>query len=213
MSARSFALLATALFALACWIAASVGVDDDDVAEAQASAAPASHAGATATPRGAPAARVAPTSRAVASAAAEPAAAPPRRSSLAGTDIDGAFDVGDDGRFVADRQAIRLFDYFLSTSGERDDSAIADAIARVAHARLSPDDADRAMALYRRYRRYREALAAAMAGGEVVPGDARATLALVRRVQIDSFGVADAEQLFGRDDALAAQLLDRAGSR
>ena len=202
MSARTFVLVATALFALACWIAASLGVPSDDGPDVPATAPAPEMAKAAGARRAAPA-----TPRATA-APATPAA--DRPSSLAGTEIDGAFTLGDDGRFVADRQALRLFDYFLSTTGEREEDAIADDVRRVARARLSPDDADRAMALWTRYLRYREALRAAMMSGEVAPGDARAALALVRRVQIDSFGPADAERLFGHDDALAALLLDRA---
>lgn len=124
--------------------------------------------------------------------------------SLAGTEIDGAFTV-EAGHFVADRQAIRLFDYFLSTEGERSSAAITDEVDRLARARLAPDDAERASALFDRYLRYRQTLSTEME--RLAPGDVRGALALMRRLQSEFFGAADAERMFGREDALAERLL------
>jgi hypothetical protein len=192
MSARSLAWLATAAFALAgwLWLAADAGGPAASVDDAPPAASAVTTAVAIA---------------AAAHAASAPIAAPPRpaaapeaerASSLAGTDIDGAFTIGDDGRFAPDRQAIRLFDYFLTTEGERDAAAIRAAVLDAARARLSPDDADRALALYDRYLGYRQALQAALESGTTAVGDVDAAVALARRVQIERFGTADAERLF-----------------
>jgi hypothetical protein len=195
MSARSIAWMATAAFALAgwLWLATTAGASSADGPERTRAAegvAPPSSAprAAAAAPTPTPTPALAPTHGYV------PARA--RTTSLAGTDIDGTFTIGDDGRFVPDRQTLRLFNYFLSTEGERDAADIRDDVQQVARTRLSPDDADRALALYDRYLAYRAALATALSTGEAAPGDLPAATAIAARVRVDTFGVVDAERLF-----------------
>jgi lipase chaperone LimK len=137
-----------------------------------------------------------------------PGAGPAAARSLRDTEVDGDFSLDADRRFVATRGARRLFDYFLTTEGEQDLATIRAQVQGVAQARLPGPEAERAVALFDRYLRYREAARAALA--EVAPGDARAALAGVLRAQDELFGRADAERLFAVDNVLAGVTLERA---
>ncbi len=78
-----------------------------------------------------------------------------RPRSLAGTDTDGALTVDDRGHFVADDDAMRLFDYFLTAEGEIDDGAIRALVDDAIAQRLSGDAAAEAMDAFARYYEYR----------------------------------------------------------
>jgi lipase chaperone LimK len=140
--------------------------------------------------------------------AAEPVvSAPPLPRSLAGTRVDGDFSVDEAGRFVADRGALRLFEYFLSAEGEEPADRIRTRVAGEASQRLPADEAARALALFDRYLLYRAALADSLAG--VARGDLRGALATVHELRVDRFGPDEAERLFGADERLAARIIDR----
>ncbi|HEY2509519.1 MAG TPA: lipase secretion chaperone [Polyangiaceae bacterium] len=121
--------------------------------------------------------------------------------SLRGTDVDGTLQVLADGRFVANAEAVRLFDYLLSTEGEVPADAIRTRLADEAHRRLSPAEAARAIALFDRYVAYRR-------GGDVrtpkgTRGDYRGALEASHAARVAAFGEEDARRMFGQDEALA----------
>jgi lipase chaperone LimK len=126
--------------------------------------------------------------------------------SLVGTDIDGGWTKDARGRLAAGPDIIRLFDYFLSTTGEESAAAIRAHVVATARAQLAGEDQDAAMALYDRYIAYRTALQSALAGATTT--DARAALAVVESTQQQIFG-GDATALFGDENALAEVLLER----
>jgi lipase chaperone LimK len=126
--------------------------------------------------------------------------------SLAGTDVDGQWSRDARGRLVATPEVIRLFDYFLSATGEESAAEIRAHVAATARDQLTSQDQDAALALYDRYVGYRQSLQAALA--DATPGDARAALALVEATQQQIFG-SDATALFGEDNALTEVTLDR----
>ena len=85
---------------------------------------------------------------------ARPAAA----SSLAGTTPDGAAAAGADQSLVLDPALIRLFDYWLTTVGERPLDAIRAQVAHDLDGRLNPLAARQAKDLFDRYVRFKTAL-------------------------------------------------------
>jgi lipase chaperone LimK len=126
--------------------------------------------------------------------------------SLAGTGVDGRWSQDGRGRLVAGADIIRLFDYFLSATGEEPAEAIRAHVAATAREQLAAQDQEAALALYDRYVGYRAAVQSGLA--DATPGDARAALALVEATQQQIFG-GDATALFGDDNALAEVTLDR----
>ncbi len=77
--------------------------------------------------------------------------------SLTGTDVDGELKVDEDGNLVVTRGTRDLFDYFLSTSGERSLEAILEEIRQYAAQRLPPDAAAQAIVLLEDYVAYKVA--------------------------------------------------------
>jgi lipase chaperone LimK len=144
---------------------------------------------------------------AVASVAARREVERPLAPSLRGTEPDGDLEVDARGAFVPTRSALRAFDYYLSAAGEETDDAIRAHVDAFARARLPPAEAARATQLFDGYVAYRASLAQRLAR-EIQPGDVRGALSLARDAQRAQFG-ADAERLFGWDDALAEATLDR----
>jgi lipase chaperone LimK len=137
-------------------------------------------------------------------AAAATAAAP----SLAGTEPDGGWSRDARGHFVPDERVIRLFDYYLSATGEADDAAIRDYVLASARAQLFPADIDGAINLYDRYREYRRALGDAFDGADPRT-DARAAAALIERTQAELFGAEAARRMFATANALMVDAIER----
>ena len=121
-----------------------------------------------------------------------------RADSLAGTDPDGDLTV------TVSRGTIRLFDYYLTTLGETD---LAGVRARVATEveRQVPDRATAVLALFDRYTTYLEDLQ------HVHASSFDSYFARTLALQQHHFG-ADAEILFGEDNALAARFLASAST-
>jgi lipase chaperone LimK len=117
----------------------------------------------------------------VAPLAVAPLPPPPR--SLEGTEVDGAFAVGADGRLVLDAPARRALDYFLVASGEEPDETLRARVA--AAARDQGVDPALALALYDRYAAYRADGAARFA--HPLPRGVDPATAL-RALQRDHFG-------------------------
>ena len=132
--------------------------------------------------------------------AAEPAITESAHS-LRGTDTDGRLSLDRDGRFVLDADAVRLFDYFLTTEGEIDDAARRALVAR--EAQKTGYSAESVMAWYDAYCEYRLRFDAAIAkAGPAAELDD--VLARVREARDETVG---AHPLFAEDDALVEQAI------
>ncbi|MEM7138031.1 MAG: lipase secretion chaperone [Myxococcota bacterium] len=122
--------------------------------------------------------------------------------SLEGTEVDGYFSVVN-GRFVRDANAIRVFEYFLSTRGEVSEAQIRALIEQVALAQVPPGEESAVMALYDDYLRYREVL------GDLSRGSSpRESVEYIRGAQKEIFGD-DVGALFGRENRLMEYDLSR----
>ncbi len=126
-------------------------------------------------------------------------ATPPLPDSLSGTQEDGALIVGSDGAFIATPDAIDLFDYYLSATGEEPDDQIHARIIGIIAARLEGVAADDARALFENYLRYRER-AGELLTGPLVGEDTDRRLQYIRELRREVFGVAVARALFGEEE-------------
>ncbi len=126
-------------------------------------------------------------------------ATPPLPASLRDTDVPGGFAVDADGRFRATRDALDLFDYYFSASGEEPDEQIRRRVEAEIDARLASPAREGALAFLDAYLRYREQARALFAGGfEDLPLEIR--FQRIREVRRSVFGAADAEALFGAEE-------------
>lgn len=119
-----------------------------------------------------------------------------RPQSLIGTDVDGRLNLDPAGRFVLDADAVRLFDYFLTTEGEVDDVARRALVEREA-LRLG-DSAASVMAWYEAYCEYRRRFDAAIEKAGPA-ADGAELLARVRQARAETVGD---HPLFAEDDRL-----------
>lgn len=151
---------------------------------------------------------------------AEPAAPPPApAASQAGTEVDGRAQ-GSGERLRIDAELRRLFDYHLSSQGERSLDAIIALVERDLDARLAPAAAAEAKRLFRRYLDFKRALIALDADPALkgdAPATARARLDAMRKLRRQFFSGEEDQALFGwedryDDDALARMQLQQDGS-
>ena len=133
---------------------------------------------------------------------------PPLPASLRDTGVDGALPVDAQGRFVPGPEALALFDYFLSATGEEPDAVIRARI--VAHARgaLPPEAAREAEALLDTYLRYREHMRALTARGEP-PEDLERRFQWIREERRRIFGAGLAAALFAEEEQVVTLDLER----
>lgn len=126
--------------------------------------------------------------------------------SLEGTEADGFLRLDGDGRFVADENAIRLFDYFLSTEGEIDRDAIRRLVEAEAGRQVPEAEVRRVLKLFDEYLEYRSAAARLMGrfGRDQIGDHHEALMAL----QQDTFGQA-ATHIFDRENTLARDAIAR----
>jgi lipase chaperone LimK len=150
------------------------------------------------------------------SAAATPAptgaGAPPAVSSLAGTAPDGGAIAAPDNALVLDPALIRLFDYYLTTVGERPVEAIRAQVERDLGGRLAPLAAQQAKDVFARYVQFKASLKArrppsAVAGRSV--DILRAGLRSMLALRATFFNEAESQALFGPQDAEASAALAR----
>lgn len=149
--------------------------------------------------RGAVAVAVAPAARAFA-------------PSLEGTRPDGAVRVAPDDSIVVDAQLIALFEYYLSTVGERSPSEVQARIERELDRTLRPAAADLAKHVLARYLAYKRALATLEAGPGLAGPDAASLvrrLDALARVRAQFFSKAEIAAIFGQEDAANADALAR----
>ena len=143
--------------------------------------------------------------------AAAPAA--PAVSSLAGTTPDGAATATPDDALVLDPALIRLFDYYLTTVGERPMEAIRAQVEHDLDGRLGPRAARQAKDLFARYVQFKTALKAqrppAPAGRSV--DVLREGLRMALALRATYFTDAESRALFGPQDAEASAALARMG--
>lgn len=137
---------------------------------------------------------------AVPTQAAEPGPLPP---SLRGTEPSGELRVDARGRFAPDAEALALFDYFLSATGEEPDAAIRARIVAEMRRRLAPQAAQEAEALLDLYLAYRAKAA------EISESDPWERFQQIRALRTDVFGAALAESLFGEEERIVAVDLER----
>jgi lipase chaperone LimK len=141
--------------------------------------------------------------------------APPARPfapSLQGTQPDGAVHVTPDDGVVADAALVELFDYYLSTVGERSPAAAQAEIERELDRTLRPAAAAAARRVLARYVAYRQAMAALQADPRLSgPGAAalRRRLAALRGLRAQYFDAREIAAMFGREDAANADALAR----
>lgn len=144
-----------------------------------------------------------PVASVLAARSAEPAAAAPP-ASLRGTTEDGALRQDDDGELVIGPEVLRLFDYYLSATGEESGAALRARILAAIRRKLpSERAARRAIALLDDYLGYREAARRLAPGGEVA-----ARLEAVRALRRERFGDV-AELLFGSEERAVAVALEQ----
>lgn len=124
------------------------------------------------------------------------------KTSLSGTEVDGALSLID-GRFIPDLRALRMFNYFLSTEGELSPEEIRALVEREARARVPADQVSAVMGLFDDYLRYRRD-AAELAERS----SADSYFEELKALQSEIFG-ADAEALFGRENSMAAYAIAR----
>jgi lipase chaperone LimK len=138
-------------------------------------------------------------------------AKPAALSSLAGTTPDGAATTSADNALVLDPALIRLFDYYLTTVGERPIAAISAQVARDLDARLAPLAARQAKDLFARYVQFKTALKArrpAKPSGRSVDM-LREGLRMMLALRATYFNEAESQALFGPQDAEASAALAR----
>jgi len=132
---------------------------------------------------------------------------PTKPRSLRGTHVDGGLVVDADGRFVATIDARRLFDYFLSATGEMPDDALRARVVAEIQKRLPPDAARDAIALLDRYLAYRERVRA-IATDAPADGDLDARLAMLESLRREMLGDDAADAFFADDEAHARRVLE-----
>ncbi len=138
-----------------------------------------------------------------------PAASRVRPPSLRGTRIDGALDLDPLGHFTPTVNARRLFDHHLTASGELPLDEIRARIVAVIERRLPAEPARDAIDLLDRYLLYRDR-ARQLAATDPDDDDASARFAAVWALRREVLGIADAEALFGVEEAYDRVALERA---
>jgi lipase chaperone LimK len=138
-------------------------------------------------------------------------ATPPAVSSLIGTTPDGAATATADNALVLDPALIRLFDYYLTTVGERPISAIQAQVDHDLDARVAPLAARQAKDLFARYVQFKTALKAqrpARPAGRSVDM-LREGLRTMLALRATYFNDVESQALFGPQDAEASAALAR----
>lgn len=139
---------------------------------------------------------------------AEAEAALPRPRSLRGTRVDGALVVDADGHFLPTLDARRLFDYFLTATGEVPDDALRARIEREIARRLPEEAAREATALLDRYLVYRERVRALATADVPDDDDLDSRLSTLVALRRETLGPDAAEAFFAEEEADARRLLE-----
>ncbi len=143
-----------------------------------------------------------------AAAEAAPDGARARPRSLRGTHVDGGLAVDADGHFLPTLDARRLFDYFLTATGEVPEDALRVRITREIERRLAPAAAREATDLLDRYLAYRERVRALATAEVPDEADLESRLAALIALRREMLGTAAAAAFFAEEEADARRLLD-----
>jgi len=126
------------------------------------------------------------------------ASVPP--ASLRDTEVDGGLTVDPQGRFVVNPETRLFFDYYLAASGEEPLAVLRARLVAAIQTRLPAGAAVTAVALLDRYLHYRDqARALEERGGAAT--DIAERFAQIWALRRQTFGAADAEALFGPEEA------------
>ncbi len=130
-----------------------------------------------------------------------------RPRSLRGTRVDGGL-VVDDGHFVPTLDARRMFDYFLTATGEVPEDALRARLQHEIARRLPPEAAREATLLLERYLTYRERVRHLATVDVPSDDDLDARLATLVALRREVLGPDAAEAFFADEEADAQRLLD-----
>lgn len=127
--------------------------------------------------------------------------APALPPSLVGTEVDGGFVVDADGNLVVTPDAIDLFDYYLSATGEETPEEIRARIEQAIRTRLPASAQAQALDLLDRYLAYREALRDLYASDDLGRASLERRLQAIRELRRGHFDAAEREVLFAAQEA------------
>src|SRR5262249_40065884 len=127
-------------------------------------------------------------------------------ASLRGTSEDGSLRADEDGDLVIGPEVLRLFDYYLSATGEESVAAIrARIVSAIQRRNLGAKAEGQAVSLLDTSLDYREATRRLRVQGDD-PADRLEALRVLRR---RSFGASVAEKLFGHEERALSLALER----
>jgi len=129
-------------------------------------------------------------------------------ASLRGTEVDGALRTDAGGHLVPDPDALSLFDYFLSASGEEPLRELRERIVRHIEGALEEPARGEAVRLLDQYLGFRDELRALAQHGNP-PADLERRLQWIRELRRKHFGAETANALFGRVERVQQIDLDR----
>lgn len=133
-------------------------------------------------------------------ALASDASLPPLPASLSGTEVDGGFVVDAQGRLVVTPDALDLFDYFLSASGEEPLEQIRARIEREIARRLPPQAQPAALDLLERYLAYREALRKLYENEDLAELSLERRFQRIRELRREHFSERERQALFAAEE-------------
>jgi lipase chaperone LimK len=131
-----------------------------------------------------------------------------RPRSLRGTRVDGGLATDADGHFVPTLDARRLFDYFLTASGEVSDDALRARIQYEIERRVPALAAREAVELCERYLVYRDRVRELATVDVPEDADLDARLATLIAIRREILGPEAAEAFFAEEEADARRMLD-----
>jgi len=132
----------------------------------------------------------------------------PLPGSLQGTEPDGGLSLDASGHFLPDRDARRLFDYFLSASGEEPEAVLRGRIVLHLRAHLPPAAAAEAEAVLDRYLRLRSATRE-LVRSDAAPADLERRLQWLRELRRRELGPELAGAFYGEQERRVAVDLAR----
>lgn len=138
----------------------------------------------------------------------DPSSGLTRPRSLRGTRTDGGLAVDANGRFVPTIDARRLFDYFLTASGEVPDADLAARVRQEIARRLAAEPAREASALFERYLAYRERVRALATADVPEIDDLETRLATLIALRREMLGPQAADAFFAEEEADARRMLE-----
>lgn len=125
--------------------------------------------------------------------------------SLEGTQIDGALTLDAAGHFVPTREALDLFNYFLTATGEEPLPALYDRIVHEIETRLPAAAANEAIAFFENYLEYLERVRGLHEAGQIPWQSYETSRATLQNLRSEIFGADLASTLFQEQD-LTAQI-------